>query len=485
MRFPAAPIVIVLVLIVPELVLGDIELPTTSPGAEFFLLDDSDPSTLTYVDAANPLTIVNIGRNAPLFDVGLGLDFSSPTEINMIRVLPLEDPSDPGLATPGEIAALAGFFVWTVFTSDDQLNWVERVVTSAIYSVFDNRFEIRFPGLETEFIKVVTTPIPTATGEIRISQLRAFTTVAGEPGTTIENFTQTYNFGLWWDITDKTRSSYESFIRIREDKPFDRKKTTLTNGLNVQHDFSPMFYADARVLRTDTSDAIRRDTVRHTYSASFVADWFPTLNQRLVYSGQHDDIGRGNTGFSNSILLRTNADIYRDWGVNLDVGYTANKPIVGADNTSTGFRLTTNIAPNEKMNFTIDYLGTWDTQTDRPSSYNQIARFQVFWVPIPTFSLYANVNLRDQQRDQNAGLKISQNYSVNWAPFPDGTLDFNLAYNQTIDTRGNEIRALTPEINWQMMRTTLLTLSYDYGTIETDANTRDLNVFRLRFRTYF
>jgi len=176
MRFPAAPIVIVLVLIVPELVLGDIELPTTSPGAEFFLLDDSDPSTLTYVDAANPLTIVNIGRNAPLFDVGLGLDFSSPTEINMIRVLPLEDPSDPGLATPGEIAALAGFFVWTVFTSDDQVNWVERTVNSVSYSVFGNRFEISFPGGDTEFIKVVTTPIPTAPGEIRIAAIQGFTT---------------------------------------------------------------------------------------------------------------------------------------------------------------------------------------------------------------------------------------------------------------------------------------------------------------------
>ena len=219
-------------------------------------------------------------------------------------------------------------------------------------------------------------------------------------------------------------------------------------------------------------------------AASFIADWLPTLNQTLVYSGRHDDIG-GRTGISNAILLRTNADVYRDWGVNLDLAFNANNPAFGPDNTSASFRLNTNIAPNERMNFTIDFLGSWDTETGRPSGFNYIGRFQAFWLPIPTFSVYANVNLRDQLRDQNEGLKVSQNYSVNWAPFPDGTLDFNLAYNQTIDTRNNQIRALTPEINWQITRTALLTLSFDYGTIETDAETRDLKVLRMRFRAYF
>jgi hypothetical protein len=456
---------------------GNIELPTTSPGAEFYLTDDSDPNTLTYVDATNPLTTINLGLNADPFDVGLGLDFAAPTEVDLIHVHPVEEREDLDLS-------VVDFFVWTVFTSDDQVNWVERTVSSASYSVFYNRWEISFQAVDTVFIKVVTTPIPTATSEIRIADLRAFTTVAGESGETIENITQTYNYGLRWDITDRTVTSYEGFFRQREDKFTDRTKTTITNGLSLQHDFSPMFYADARVLRTDTDESLRGKAVQHTYSASFTADWFPTLNQRLVYSGKHDDV-RGLTGFSNSIILRTNADVYRDWGVNLDLGYTANNPVFGPNNTSASFRLNTNIAPNERMNFTIDFLGSWETETGRDSGFNYIGRFQAFWVPIPTFSVYANVNLRDQLRDQNAGLKVSQNYSVNWAPFPDGTLNFNLAYNQTIDTRDNQIRALTPEINWQITRTALLTLSFDYGTIETDTETRDLKVLRMRFRAYF
>jgi len=463
---------------------GLVELPTTSPGSAFFLLDDSDPTTLTDVDAANPLTTVNIGAGAPLIPVGIGLDFGAPTEVDRIRVAPLVDQQDPTLASPGEIAALANTFMWSVFTSDDQVNWVEQMISSVIYDVFENRWEITLASTaDTPYIKVVTTPLPAATGEIRIREIRALTTEDVEPGETLENFTQTYNLGIRWQVTDRTRTFYESFLRIREDKPFDRKKTTLTNGFTVQHDFNPIFYGDARVLRTDTFDTFRTDSVRHTYSASLIADWYPTLNQRLVYSGEHDEEG-GSTGYSNSIILRTNADVYRGWGANLDLGYTTKNPIFGPDSTSTILRLSTNIAPNERLNFTVDYLGSWDTESDRGSSLNHLARFQMFWVPLRTLSLYGSVALRDEERDLE-GLKVSQDYSINWAPFPDGALNFNLAYNQNIDTQDRESRILTPELNWQVTRTTLLTVSFDYGTIETDVEKRDLKVLRANFRTYY
>ena len=107
---------------------GPVRPPTISPGAPFFLLDDSDPSTLTVVDAANPLGTVNIGRNAPLDPVAVGLDFGTPTEVDTIHVMPVENLLDPALASPGEIASVAGSFDWRVFISDDQLTWTEQVV---------------------------------------------------------------------------------------------------------------------------------------------------------------------------------------------------------------------------------------------------------------------------------------------------------------------------------------------------------------------
>jgi hypothetical protein len=457
---------------------GDIEQPTSSPGSEFYLLDDSDPSTLTVVDAANPLTNVNIGRDGPMNDVAVGLDFGPPTEVDTIHILPLEDQTRPELATPADIAAIAGSFVWGAFISDDQLNWREQTVTSAIYSAFDNRFEISFsPDADARFVKIVTTPLFNATKRVELAELRAFTTT----GLSLENFTQTYNLGLRWAATTNTTASYEGFVRVRESDNLN--KTTLTNGVSLQHDFTPRLYGDLRVLRTDTRESERADGAHHTYSASLTADHLPTLNQTLVYSGNYDQEG-DLSGYNNSILLRTNADLYRDWSLNLDLGYAARAPIRGEDGTSTSLRLSTNIAPNSKMYVTIYYLGSWETRSDAPSGFDHNGRFQVFWLPIPSLSLFASVALRDFARDPE-GLRVAQDYSINWAPFPDGLLTFNLAYNQTIDTQGNELRALTPKVEWQITRRSLLTVSFQYGTIESQTDKSDLNVLRVDFRTFF
>jgi hypothetical protein len=466
---------------------GDIVQPTSSPGAEFYLLDDSDPSTLTVVDAANPLTNVNIGRDGPMNDVAVGLDFGPPTEVDTVHVLPREpDQSDPNdnQATAAEIAAIADSFVWRAFISDDQLNWTEQTVTSAIYDVFDNRFEISFsPDADARFVKIVTTPLFNATKGIELAELRAFTTIPGSPGLNLETFTQTYNLGLRWAATANTTASYEGFVRLRESDPSNQSKTTLTNGFSLQHDFTPRLYADARFLRTDTIDSVRADAVRHTYSASLTADHLPTLDQTLVYSGNYDQEG-DLSGYANAIFLRTNADVYRDWSLSLDLGYAARTPIRGADSTSTSLRLSTNIAPNPRMYFTLDYRGSWETRSDGPSGFDHNARFQGFWLPIPSLSLFASVALRDDARDER-GLRLNQDYSINWAPFPDGLLTFNLGFNQTLDTEGNEVRALTPKIELQITRRSLLTVSFDYGTIKSDIGTTDLNVLRINFRTFF
>jgi hypothetical protein len=463
---------------------ADVELPTTSPGSAFFLTDDADPDTLTPVSPTTPLTTINIGRNGPMNAVAVGLDFGPPTEVDTLHVQPLEDLDDPTLATPAEIASVAGSFVWTVFTSDDQENWTEQVVVSATYSIFENRFEIRFTtDADAPFVKVVTTPLTMAAGEIRIAALQAFTTVPGAPGLEIRQLLQTYNLNLRWAITGRTRAAYDSFVRILETDPLNRDKTTITNGVSLQHDISPIFYADARVLRNDTFASDGPNSVGHTYTASLGADFLPTFNQRLIYSGRYDQEG-DLTGYANSILLRSNADVYRDLSVNLDLGYAARNPIRGDQGTSTTIRLITNIAPNPRLNFAIDYRGSWDTESERPSSFNQIARVQAFWVPFRTLSLFASVNLRYYQRD-NEGLQVDQNYSINWSPFPDGLMTFNVAYNQTIDALNNESRILTPEVNWQITRKTLLTVSFNYGTIESETETLDVKVFRTTFRTYF
>jgi len=464
--------------------LGEVQLPTSSPGAPFFNLNDSDPDSITPVDADNPLSTVNIGQGAPPTTVAVGLEFESAVEVDTIYVFPVENAGDPTLASPGEIAAVAGSFTWRVFSSDDQRSWMEQPGVFDTYNVFENRFEISFsPDGDTRFVKVTTTPVTSATGEIRISRLSSFATVDAGDELKIETLTQLYNFSARWTVSDRTRTTYESIIRILERQPMDSEKTTWLNSVSIEHEFSPMFYGDVRVLRNDTTETDRDDTTRHTYNASLTGDYLPTLSQTLTYNGYYDQMG-DLTGYGNSLLLRTNADPYRDWSLNLDLGFTAKTPVDGPETTSTFFRLATNIAPNPRLTFTLDYFGSWVTDTERGASFNQILRFRGFWLPFPTLSLFAAINLRNFERDVR-GLRIFQNYSINWSPFPDGLLNFTLAYNQTIDANDNESRIFSPAIRYQVTRTSLLTVSFDIGTIETQTDSRDVKALRVNIRTFY
>jgi hypothetical protein len=464
---------------------GVIDRPTSPGGAQFFSADDPGTfaplGTYTPVGPGDPLTTINIGRNGEDHEVSVGLAFGLPTELNKVYILPLVDPND---ATPAEIASMPNGYVWRVFWSDDQENWTELAVVGDRYTVIDNRFEITFARVDgARFIKVVTTPQTDAPGEIRTSEIRAFTTLAVSPGMKIEDLDQNFNLGLRWLVSEKTEASYEGSFRYRDAKAFDTTRETLTNSVSVTHDFRPNIFGTARVLRTDDKATGRNDLVHHSYSTSLRVDYFETLNQTLIYSGFHDDAGDGTT-YSNSIFLRTNADLYEGWNSNADLGFTARRPIEGGDLTSSALRISTDIDPNSKLNFVLDYRFSWNTQTGESSWIDQNARFQGFWVPVQTLTLFAAVGLRDRGREDD-GLQVAQDYSVNWSPFPDGLLRFSLSYNRNVDLRNNTTSALSPQIDWEVTRNTLLTLRFNLGTVETDAETRDVKNVRLTLRTFY
>jgi hypothetical protein len=396
----------------------------------------------------------------------------------------LVDPDDPLLASPAEIASVADDYVWTVFWSDDQENWIELDVLQATYTVIDNRFEITFDRVDAaRFIKVVTDPQPDAPGEIRTAVIRAFTTLFVSAGEEIEDIEQNVNLGLRWLISDKTEASYQGFFRYRDSKPFDITRKALTNSISLTHAFNPIFYASARVLRTDGTETNRKDVTHHSYSASLEADYLETLHQSLIYSGTHDEGEPGET-YVNSVLLRTNADLYEGWSSDLDLGFSSKRPIEGGTINTSSLRVSTDVDPNPTLKFVIDYRFAWNTETGEPSWLDQNARFQGFWVPLRTLSFFAAVRLRHNERDRD-GLRVAQDYSVNWAPFPDGLLRFSLSYNRTVDTRSNTTSALSPQIDWQVTRTSLLTLRFNLGTVETDQDTRDVKNIRLTFRTFY
>jgi hypothetical protein len=182
---------------------GDFRRPATAPGVSLFRQDDvpTDFWTNAELTDARNATSITIGDLIPPGDpASAGLIFAIETEVDTVYALP---DTGGSLAGPEVIASVV--FTWTVYISDDGLNWNEHLGADSIYDSAENRFEISFPAVETRYVKVVTVP-QSSTDEIVIGEVQAFTTitVAGSEGFKLEDFDQTYNLGLQWAVTDRS-----------------------------------------------------------------------------------------------------------------------------------------------------------------------------------------------------------------------------------------------------------------------------------------
>jgi hypothetical protein len=458
---------------------GDVRRSTSSLGSPLFWPFNSDESSQLDPEGVD----INLDRPP-----SVGLDFGSPTEVDTLYLLPLEsDDRSLGLASPEQIQTANRYFSWEVFISDDGENWEEhRSSFQAEYSAFDNRFELSFPRVTTRFIQVRVTPpsgpneVP---GKILISQVQGFTTIDASSGETLEDHDQNHNLGLRWAITDRTSTTYDVYYNLLTSEPSETKKWMLGNSVGLRHMFSPIFVGNVRVFRSDEHLTGRDDRTHHSYVASIRGDYLETFNQTLIYSGTHTDDEEGSSS-GNSIFLRHSADLYEDWSANLDLGQSWRNPSEAAKTRSTIIRARTNLIPNRKIRLRVDYSFAWVDEEGEGSRIEQNGRAEVYLVPFRTLSLFAAVSFRDRD-DEGGGVDVTQDYSVNWGPFPDGSLNFSFGYNYFKQTEGLEERFFSPRLTWEIARGVLLTLEYTMGTVKSGTQKSDRKIFDANLRVYY
>jgi hypothetical protein len=462
-------------------------LVTSPPQGSFFLLDDSTPGSnapgeFTTVTPANPLTTVDIGPSGPPNLVSFGVQYSSPTSVDTIYVLPLEDPTDPSLASPGEIDAVADLFVWQVFSSDDQETWTELTVTRATYEVFENRFEISFTALtNARFVKAVTQPLSGgATRSILISQLQTFETAAGRPGATVRSFRQIYGLGLRSELTPDTDGFYEAYYQIEDLDPSEGQRTLLTNSIGLRHQFGPKLVGSTRFLRT-VSRRPDNDGIQNSYVASLRADHLDTFYQTLTYSSLHDRDDNGSTN-TNSVWLRNGLELHPSWSMSLDMGYVRNSQLERPTTYGPTLRLVSSLAPNRRTQLNLDYWFTLTKEKHKGTLRQHRWDVRAFFVPTDALSLFADLSYND---DGLVGHELSQDYSVNWTPFREGDLDLSLTYRRFKNRTGRDSETLTPELRWQLRRGLLGILRYTFGSEDTETQKRDINVFSAELQFSF
>ena len=458
---------------------------TFPTGNGFFLLNDLTPETniqgeFTDVSASNPFSSVNLGSGGSLNQVSLGLSFGDATRVDQLRVLIQADQP-----TLNQLSNSS--FSWRVFVSDDQQNWTETGISSVIYNQLDSRFEINLSSEpKTEYIKLVTTPLSDPSiGSILVAGLEAYVTLGADQDRIVSNY-RNATMGLAYDISDKTKVIYDTNYQYRETDLFDERRTRWSNGVNLIHRFNPVFTGNTRFLQTDTWEQGKHDTSSYNYSAQLVGRYLETLSQSLTYSGGQSKEPEGDSSF-NSIILRTNAELYRGWDVAFDQGYTWQSPVEGGDTSSFFFRIQNSITPHPRFNLIADYSMRWTQEESQPDSISRnsgrstTGRFRALWTPTDNLSLTGEVRIRNTDDDSYTYWQ----YSANWLPFRDGTLQFNLNYAEEGDTDDDMTRTLSPSLVWNITRSSALTLLYTKGKQVEGDETTDYDNYQINFRIYY
>ncbi len=420
--------------------------------------------------------VINIGSGVntePLRNIGLQLTFAANvSKIHLWVDRPLS-------------SSIADSFSWSIYTSPDNTDtstWtLHATVSPGSFGTFENRFEITFAEVNTQYIKVVTTPL--STGEpknIYVTEMQAFTTVSGvlvEKKTTAID--HNYNLNITGKLSDKINIGYNMYYRLQEQDPSSTERTELSNGINLSYIFNRVFTASTSFSQTDRTSP-GKNKVSNNYAASLRAAYWEALKQILTYRGTKttEEDGASST---NSLFLRTNAELYRGWSAFFDAGYSWNEPLDGAETTSTTVRTGTNIVPNNKVTININYSVTQTQQSAGDTSRSELD-FQAFVIPFRALSFNARVSMMDRG-DSTATL---YNYSANWSPFPDGTLQFFLGYTETLRPEDEQkSRTIRPSLKWTLSRHFFLDMGYSISESETRLEATESNSFSANLRVIF
>ncbi len=425
---------------------------------------------------------VNIGRG-DTNPRNIGLDFVTASEVNIIYVWTSRE-------LPSQIV---NSFSWDIYTSKDNQNWtLYSTVPAAVFGPIQNRFEINIPNVKTRYIKVVTSPLSPAEAalapgfadpdNILVTEVQALLkTPSSEIGKKVHDSTTNhiYNLDVRTRILDVPSLYYEfSYFLTKAASSFTN--TTLSNGLSISHNFSSDITGHARVSREDTVLEEENGT-SYLYNASVTARPLQTLTHTINYSGELQETG-DETSNSNSIFVNNSAELYKGININLNGGISFQRKNSGENTRNMTFSFGSGIVPHKRLTLDLYYSSADTQQTGGDQDVSDKTERETFGVSYKPFdTVYL---LFSFERIKTKGeTKDLVNYGANWSPFPDGSLQFTFSYNENLNSDGEKVTLISPNIRWNISRRMFLELSGQYLKTESESQTSDSFISSATFRT--
>ncbi|MGE5699018.1 MAG: hypothetical protein ACM31N_03010 [Deltaproteobacteria bacterium] len=428
---------------------------------------DSNPALIDGDFAAG--TGINLGLPPPSGDSrprSMGLDFFLDTQVNSLLVWVDRDiPQD-----------IAGTFSWEVYTSEDNRTWnLHRAVFPAVFGPFVTRFQIDFDTVTTRYIKVVTRPLSSAVPfannfpNILVTELQAtLRRQAADINPKVVRTNHRYNFNARAKLLKNQNLYYELSYFLLKNSSLP-SAYDLSNGLSFNREFGRIFSGFARVSREDSKDQTGEQQLGYTYTASISATPLQTLHHSVVYTGQTRESGQEKNE-TNSITFVNSAHLYDGVDANIGAGGSVQKSSTAAKIETIQLNAGLTLVPHRTMTvnlayFESDTMRTLGGNSDETTDKQRTGGISVTYNPLRTLYIFGSLQRTRSTSLGNSTNTTTWNYSANWSPFPDGTLNLNFNYNETIHTEDNSReRRIIPSLRWNIggNRGRYVDLSYQY-----------------------
>ncbi|HKQ61461.1 MAG TPA: hypothetical protein VJS92_09210 [Candidatus Polarisedimenticolaceae bacterium] len=467
---------------------GEIEFPL-APVAGLFALDDTPENDAL---GANPLVAdgnraasagIDLGLPAPTEDDrprNIGLDLGTETPFNTLRLW-------VDRALPPEIAGALTFSVYVSVDQDD--TWTLALAAApAPFGQFDNRFELRTPNLSARYVKIVVAPlaatVPLAPNfpDIFVTELEG---ALRRPAADVDSSAtgERVTLSLRTRLVEREAFYYEAAYFLL-DSSIAPGRATLSNGLSWSRKLASIYALAARLARLDT-DENGEDVVTHTLSASLGVQPLPTLRHNLVVSGSSFERSTGRRSFA-SVVLTNFLEVRR--GIELGVTAGRTRSLDEQDRTATTRVLTVGATfvphPTTTVTASLQDRAVEGTGSGGAISRDtRAAELAVAWRPYPALYLFGS-HRADRNSDQPH--RDTDEFNLSWAPFPDGALQFNLGYGETLRTAPEtRLRRFVPSVRWNVTPAIYAEFSYSRLRSELSPGAADADVASATLRATF
>ena len=414
----------------------------------------------------------------------MGLDLGGGTTVDSINVY-IAPPQANQLPLP---ASITNQFTWAVYTSTDNVNWTLLAdnLKPVLLQVFDPqlqvsvyRFELTFATVTTRYIKAVVNPLlkettTPALNDVLVTKLEPLVRTPVAQIVQNQGHTSTSQAGLLNVGGRVLLLNAPSLPVVTYDVNFNYNfarsdSGTLTNyylanGLSASHRFNEFLSGRARVSREDSEDA-RESKTSYGYSAGLEARPLSTLTHSLTYSGRYESTS-GKSTTTNSVFLTNSAVLYQGASVNLSGGVSLASGSDGISNFNTIISCGANLVPHPSLSLNFNFSDQRSQQSGggkpESSNYSRSGAMSVSYTPFETISIFGSIGFSAQQ---DTATTVTKAFGGSWSPFRDGAMQFNVSYNESVTTAGDQrVRAVSPSLRWNIRTGWWLETIYTYQT---------------------